>query len=226
MKQVKKAPVTKSAVIDSMVNLPTPPVVSKVTVGKFDLFAVTEVNEETNSAYSLVSQFGKNGIQKDMIQSKMQDVLYAEGYRSCNFDRDDKSEVAVKFHNQIKSIFIAQMDKQSQELLAKSTEGLNDIQKASRQWLTDKVGTLFGNLYQAMKSLEKKSTDTTVETTVSGKKVAVTGNNLHCRNAMEIIAKMQAMTKGMCDKHADIIKDLQNAVTKFNDCKITATVRK
>jgi hypothetical protein len=117
------------------------------------------------------------------------------------------------------------MDKQSQELLAKSTEGLNDIQKASRQWLTDKVGTLFGNLYQAMKSLEKKSTDTTAETTVSGKKVAVTGNNLHCRTIMETIAKLQEI-KNPCDKNVDIIKDLQNAITKFNECGIVSSVRK
>jgi hypothetical protein len=220
MKQVNKAPVTINPVIASMVS----PVNPVITVGRFDLFAVTEISEEVNTPYSLVSQFGKNGIELDNIKAKMQDVLYAEGYRSCNFERDNKEEIAVKFHNQIKSMFIAQMPTEAQELLAKPTKGLNDMQKAIRSNLTNRVSTLFGNLHKAIKSMEDPK-EVTAETTVSGKSVPVTGNQLVCRTIMEQIVKLQAI-KTPCDKNVEIIKGLQATVKMFNDCGIMASIKK
>jgi hypothetical protein len=198
--------------------------INPITVGKFDLFEVTAVNEKTNSAYSLVSQFGKNGIELDNIRAKMQDVLYAEGYRSCNFDRSDKSEVAIKFHNQIKNMFIAQMPADARELLAKPTEGLNDMQKAIRTNLLNRVSTLFGNLHKAIKAMENPK-EVTAETTVSGKSTAVTGNQLICRTVMEQIIRLQEI-KTPCDKNVDIIKGLQATVKMFNDCGIMASIKK
>jgi len=218
MKQVNKAPITTNPVIASMV---APVVAPVVTVGKFDLFPVSK---DANSPYVLVGQFGKNGIEHDVIKSKMQDVLYANGYRACNFDRSDKSEVAIKFHDSIKQLFIAQMPIEAQELVAKPVEGLNDMQKATRQWLIDKVSTLFGNLHKAIKAMENPKVVTT-DTTVSGKSVPVTGNQLICRTIMEQIVKLQAI-KTPCDKNVDIIKGLQAIVKMFNDCGIVASIKK
>jgi len=218
MKQVIKTPVTINPVIASMI---APVIAPVVTVGKFDLFPVSN---DVNSPYVLVSQFGKNGIEHDAIKSKMQDVLYANGYRACNFDRSDKSEIAIKFHDSIKQLFISQMDTQAQELLAKPLEGLNDMQKAIRTNLLEKVGTLFGNLHKAIKAMETPKVVTT-ETTVSGKLVPVTGNQLVCRTIMEQIVKLQAI-KTPCDKNVDIIKTLQSVVKMFNDCGIVASVKK
>ena len=218
MKQVNKAPVTINPVIASMID---PVVAPVVTVGKFDLFPVSN---DVNSPYVLVSQFGKNGIEHDAIKSKMQDVLYANGYRACNFDRSDKSEIAIKFHDSIKQLFISQMDQQAQALLAKPVEGLNDMQKAIRSNLTNRVSTLFGNLHKAIKSMEDPK-EVTAETTVSGKSVPVTGNQLICRTIMEQIVKLQAI-KTPCDNNVDIIKTLQATVKMFNNCGIVATVKK
>jgi len=218
MKQVNKAPVISNPVIASMI---APIVAPVVTVGKFDLFPVSN---DVNSPYVLVSQFGKNGIEHDAIKLKMQDVLYANGYRACNFDRSDKSEIAVKFHDSIKKLFIAQMDIDSQTLLAKPTEGLNDMQKSIRNILLNKVSTLFGNLHKAIKAMENPKVVTT-ETTVSGKSTAVTGNQLICRTVMEQIVKLQAI-KTPCDNNVEIIKGLNAIVKMFNDCGIVATVKK
>jgi hypothetical protein len=194
-------------------------VASKVTVGKFDLLSGT--------AKTTVEQYFKNGITGKTLGNKLKDVLYADGYRACNFDVSDKSESAVKFHEDIKSIYISQMDKSAQELIKKDPESLNHTDNALRKLHLADVNQSIANLKKAIDTKDKKSKSTsTGNKTASGKNTAVTGNNLHCRTTMEIIAKMQAMTKGMCDKHADIIKDLQNAVTKFNNCGITATVRK
>jgi len=217
MKQVNKAPITTNPVIASMVA----PVAPVVTVGKFDIFAVSK---DINSPYVLVSQFGKNGIEHDAIKLKMQDVLYANGYRACNFDRADKSEIAVKFHDSIKQLFIAQMDIDSQTLLAKPTEGLNDMQKSIRNILLNKVSTLFGNLHKAIKAMENPKVVTT-ETTVSGKSTAVTGNQLICRTVMEQIVKLQAI-KTPCDNNVEIIKGLNAIVKMFNDCGIVASIKK
>jgi hypothetical protein len=218
MKQVNKAPVTINPVIASMV---APVVAPVVTVGKFDL---VPVSNDVTRPYVLVSQFGKNGIEHDAIKLKMQDVLYANGYRACNFDRADKSEIAVKFHDSIKQLFIAQMDIDSQTLLAKPTEGLNDMQKSIRNILLNKVSTLFGNLHKAIKAMENPKVVTT-ETTVSGKSTAVTGNQLVCRTIMEQIVKLQAI-KNPCDSNVEIIKGLQATVKMFNDCGIVASIKK
>lgn len=209
--------------ITSVVNTINP--VPTITVGKFDLFEVTAVNEKTNTPYSLVSQFGKNGIELDNIKAKMQDILSAEGYRACNFDRSDKSEIAVKFHDQIKSMFIAQMPVDARELLAKPTKGLNDMQKANRAYLTNRVSTLFGNLYKAMQKMEEEEVQVTAETTVSGKSVPVTGNQLICRTIMEQVSKLQAI-KTPCEKNVEIIKGLNAIVKMFNDCGIVASIKK
>ena len=154
----------------------------------------------------------------------MQDVLYANGYRACNFDRSDKSEVAIKFHDSIKQLFITQMPADARELLAKPTEGLNDMQKAIRTNLLNRVSTLFGNLHKAIKSMEDPK-EVTAETTVSGKSVPVTGNQLICRTIMEQIVKLQAI-KTPCDNNVEIIKGLNAIVKMFNDCGIVASIKK
>jgi hypothetical protein len=194
-------------------------VASKITVGKFDLLSGT--------AKTTVEQYFKNGITGKALGNKLKDVLYADGYRACNFDNKDKSENAVKFHEDIKSIYISQMDESAQALIKKDAEGLNNTDNNLRKLHLADVNQSIANLRKAIDTKDKKSKlPSTGSKTASGKNTAVTGNNLHCRTTMEIIAKMQAMTKGMCDKHADIIKDLQNAVTKFNNCGIVATVKK
>ena len=194
-------------------------VASKITVGKFDLLSGT--------AKTTVEQYFKNGITGKALGNKLKDVLYADGYRACNFDNKDKSENAVKFHEDIKSIYISQMDPSAQALIKKDPEGLNNTDNNLRKLHLADVNQSIANLKKAIDTKDKKSkTASSGSKTASGKNTAVTGNNLHCRNAMEIIARMQSMTKGMCDKHADIIKDLQNAVLKFNNCGITATLKK
>ena len=194
-------------------------VASKITVGKFDLLSGT--------AKTTVEQYFKNGITGKTLGNKLKDVLYADGYRACNFDNKDKSENAVKFHEDIKSIYISQMDKSAQELIKKDPESLNNTDNNLRKLHLADVNQSIANLKKAIDTKDKKSkTASTGSKTASGKNTAVTGNNLHCRTAMEIIAKMQAMTKGMCDKHADIIKGLQATVKMFNDCGIVASVKK
>lgn len=216
MKQVNKPPVAINPVIASML---APVVVPVVTVGKFDLLSGT--------AKTTVEQYFKNGITGKALGNKLKDVLYADGYRACNFDTSDKSESAVKFHEDIKSIYISQMDKSAQELIKKDPDSLNNTDTNLRKLHLADVNQSIANLKRAIDKKDKKSkTASTSNKTASGKNTAVTGNQLHCRTAMEIIAKMQMMTKGMCDKHADIIKGLQSTVKMFNNCGITATVRK
>ena len=89
-------------------------VASKITVGKFDLLSGT--------AKTTVEQYFKNGITGKALGNKLKDVLYADGYRACNFDNKDKSENAVKFHEDIKSIYISQMDPSAQALIKKEKQ--------------------------------------------------------------------------------------------------------
>ena len=98
------------------------------------------------------------------------------------------------------------------------------MQKAIRTNLLEKVGTLFGNLHKAIKAMETPKVITT-ETTVSGKLVPTTGNQLVCRTIMEQIVKLQTI-KTPCDKNVDIIKNLQVIVKMFGDCGIVASVKK
>ena len=165
-----------------------------------------------------VEELFKDHIKGTRIGNNLKDILYVEGYRSSNFDRSDKSEIAIKFHESIKQLFIAEMDSQAQELLAKPLEGLNNTQQQLQQLHRNDISTKFGNLYKAMQKREKAKIYT-IETTVSGKKIPLTGNQLICRTIMEQIAKLQEINSP-CDQNREIIKDLENAVKKFNDCKI------
>ena len=165
-----------------------------------------------------IEELFKDHINGTRIGNNLKDILYGEGYRSSNFDRSDKSETAVKFHDSIKQLFIAEMDSQAQELLSKPLEGLNNIQRQLQQLLRNDISTKFGNLYKAMQKREKEKIYT-IETTVSGKKIPLTGNRLICRTILEQIAKLQEINSP-CNQIREIAKDLENAVKKFNDYKL------
>jgi len=193
-------------------------VASKITVGKFDLLSGT--------AKTTVEQYFKNGITGKTLGNKLKDVLYADGYRACNFDNKDKSEMAVKFHEDIKSIYISQMDKSAQELIKKDPESLNNTDNNLRKLHLADVNQSIANLRKAIDTKDKKSKlPSTGNKTASGKNTAVTGNQLVCRTIMEQIVKLQTI-KTPCDKNVDIIKNLQVIVKMFGDCGIVATVKK
>jgi hypothetical protein len=193
-------------------------VASKITVGKFDLLSGT--------AKTTVEQYFKNGITGKALGNKLKDVLYADGYRACNFDNKDKSENAVKFHEDIKSIYISQMDISAQELIKKDSEGLNNTDNNLRKLHLADVNQSIANLRKAIDTKDKKSKSvSTGSKTASGKNTAVTGNNLICRTIMEQIIKLQAI-KTPCDKNVEIIKGLQAIIKMFNDCGILASIKK
>jgi phage terminase Nu1 subunit (DNA packaging protein) len=200
--------------ITSVVNTINP----TITVGKFDLLS--------GVAKTTVEQYFKNGITVKTIGNKLKDILYAEGYRACNFNTSDKSESAVKFHEDIKSIYISQMDESAQDLIKKDPESLNRTDCNLRKLHLADVNQSIANLRKAIDTKDKKSkTVSTGNKTVSGKSVAVTGNNLICRTIMEQIVKLQAI-KTPCDKNVEIIKGLQAIVKMFNDCGILVSVKK
>lgn len=193
-------------------------VASKITVGKFDLLSGT--------AKTTVEQYFKNGITGKTLGNKLKDVLYADGYRACNFDVSDKSEKAVKFHTDIRSIYISQMDKSAQALIKKDPESLNHTDNALRKLHLADVNQSIANLKKAIDTKDKKSkTASTGSKTASGKNTAVTGNHLICRTIMEQVVKLQAI-KTPCDKNVEIIKGLNAVVTLFNNCGIVAKVKK
>ena len=67
--------------ITSVVNTINP----TITVGKFDLLS--------GVAKTTVEQYFKNGITVKTIGNKLKDILYAEGYRACNFNTSDKTAI-------------------------------------------------------------------------------------------------------------------------------------
>ena len=202
--------------ITSVVNTINP--VPTITVGKFDLL--------TGTAKTTVEQYFLNCIEGTNIGNKLKDVLYADGYRACNFDKKDKSEEALKFHEDIKNIYISQMDKPAQTLIKKDPDSLNNTDRNLRKLHLSDIDQSITNLKNAIDKKDKKSkTVDSGSKTASGKLVPVTGNQLVCRTIMEQINKLQAI-KTPCEKNVEIIKGLNAIVKMFNDCGIVATVKK
>jgi hypothetical protein len=146
--------------------------------------------------------------------TKLQDTLYADGYRAFHFDRSNKDAEAKKFHSYVCDIFISRMDEDAQALLKKPKEGLNNTLQALQQSHKNFISTQFGNLYKAMQNLENKKN-------VSGKADKITDDNvLALRDLQSAIKRLQDASKP-CKNAVNIIAELRKVELLFKADGIT-----
>jgi len=146
--------------------------------------------------------------------TKLQDTLYADGYRAFHFDRSNKDAEAKKFHEYVKDIFISRMDKDAQALIKKPKEGLNNSLQGLQQSHKNFISTQFGNLYKAMQNLESKPN-------ASSNTNKITDDNVLAMRVMLSCIKRLQDAKKPCKNAVEIISQLRKVELLFKADGIT-----